>query len=483
MKRLASYKALITWMIILVLGGCAPKAPAAQEPFVSPDPQENKVTLTLYFGNDNADGLVLEQRELVRKGESLESLVIQELIKGPQGSGKRTIPAEAKLRSVKVENGIAYVDFSKEMQSKHWGGTAGESMTVGSVVYTLTELPGIQKVQFLIEGKTEEAIWGHGITNEPIGRGNMPIDSNAATTPLPGAGPIPAQVWKDKSPTLAGDVRAMTTGSFSAKQSEMAVVAGDRLYLYAKTSDGFKLLAEQKIERFVTALASGDIDGDGLDELLMVGASSGNWNSSVPGFVSVYEWQAGSFARTIDHAHGQVPLNAVGAMDITADGKTEILVSNDNGMWVLTMDVPGHLKQLHALTRFAGLVSTYKDASGKEYLGWTDASRVTLAVYTWEKDGFKEQWVVRGGAMWTGGPMIWGDITGDGKAELAFPNRSGGESFFDHQGKMVEIDAATTTRLREWSSGKMVMMNIQGDARAELIVGVGTNLVVQTVKP
>lgn len=481
-RRLASYKILITWMIILLLGGCAPKVPAAQEPFVSPDPKENKVTLTLYFGNDNADGLVMEQRDLVRRGESLESLAIQELIKGPQGGGKRTIPAESKLRSVKVENGIAYVDFSKEMQSKHWGGTAGESMTVGSVVYTLTELPGIKKVQFLIEGKTEEAIWGHGMTNEPIGRGNMPIDASAAANPPPGAGPITAQVWKDRSPTLAGEVRAMATGSFSAKQTELAVAAGDRLYLYAKTSEGFKLLSEQKLERYVTALASGDLDGDGLDELIMVGASSGNWNSSVPGFISVYEWQGSNFTRTIDQSHGKVPLNAVGAMDITADGKAEILVSNDNGMWVFTMDQPAHLKQLHALSRFAGLVSTYKDASGKEYMGWTDASRVTLAVYTWEKDGFKEQWVVRGGAMWTGGPMIWGDITGDGKAELAFPNRSGGESFFDNQGKPVEIDAATTEQLREWSSGRMVMMNTQGDARDELIVGVGTQLVVLRVK-
>lgn len=478
-RRLTSLKTLATWIIILVLGGCAPQAPLSQEPFVSPEPQVNQVTVNLYFGNDNADGLVLEERNVVRRGESLESLVIKELIKGSQGNGRRTIPAEARLLSVKVEDGIAYVDFSKEMQSKHWGGSAGEMMTIGSVVYTMTELPGVKKVQFLIEGKTDEAIWGHRTTSEPIGRGDVSIDAIDASRPL--VEDPDATMWKDRSPVLAGDVRAMVTGSFSASQPELAVVAGDQLYLYAEKPQGFRLMSQQKLERYVTALASGDLDGDGRDELIMVGASSTNWNSSVPGFISVYSWDGQMFRRGVDQPHGKVPLDAAGAMDVTSDGKAELMVSNANGMWIYTLDeATGRLRQMHALNRFAGRIATYRDAAGREVLGWTDTSWVNLGAYTWEKDSFKEQWIIRGGASWTG-PVFWGDLTGDGEPELAFPDLSGGLSFFS-QGERVELDAEVAQKLREINCQRAVLMDTDGDGSDEAILGVGNTLVVYELR-
>jgi len=79
------------------------------------------------------------------------------------------MPRETKLLSVQVVEGVAYVNFSREVQTKHSGGSTGEIFTVQAVVSTLVaNNPVIKKVQFLIEGKVEEAIWGHGITSEPI---------------------------------------------------------------------------------------------------------------------------------------------------------------------------------------------------------------------------------------------------------------------------------------------------------------------------
>lgn len=130
----------------------------------------NKTTITLYFSDDGANYLVPEYREVV-KDKPLEQIIVEELIKGPQQPGHyKTIPPETKLLSIKVENGTAVVNFSKELKTKHWGGSTGEAFTIFSIVNSLTELPEIKKVEFLIEGKKEETLAGHMIFSEPFTR-------------------------------------------------------------------------------------------------------------------------------------------------------------------------------------------------------------------------------------------------------------------------------------------------------------------------
>lgn len=131
----------------------------------------NKQTITLYFPDEQAMHLIPEQRDVV-KDESLEVIVVKELMKGPETPGLTglTIPNEAKLLSVEVKDEIAYVNFSRELIEKHVGGSTGEMMTIVPIVNSLTELPGIKKVQFLVEGKKEETLAGHVIFDEPFER-------------------------------------------------------------------------------------------------------------------------------------------------------------------------------------------------------------------------------------------------------------------------------------------------------------------------
>ena len=70
----------------------------------------------------------------------------------------------------RVEDKVAYVDFARDVVQNHWGGSAGDGMTIGSIVHSLTELPGIEKVQLLLEGNVEEAMFGHYATDKPIGK-------------------------------------------------------------------------------------------------------------------------------------------------------------------------------------------------------------------------------------------------------------------------------------------------------------------------
>lgn len=149
--------------------------PKGQQPGDNGQAKGEKVKLTLYFGNKDATGVTAEEREVVKSQKPLEQVIIEELIKGSNTGLSKTLPPETRLLSVKVEKGIATVDFSREVKTKHWGGTAGEAMTIDSVVASLTELDDIKKVQFLVEGKKEEAIWGHAETTGPVGRNPQTI--------------------------------------------------------------------------------------------------------------------------------------------------------------------------------------------------------------------------------------------------------------------------------------------------------------------
>ncbi len=131
----------------------------------------NKQTITLYFPDEQAMHVVPEKRDVV-KDEPLEVIVVKELMKGPETPGltATTIPQEAKLLSLEVKDEIAYVNFSGELIEKHVGGSTGEMMTIVPIVNSLAELPGIKKVQFLVEGKKEKTLAGHVMFNEPFER-------------------------------------------------------------------------------------------------------------------------------------------------------------------------------------------------------------------------------------------------------------------------------------------------------------------------
>lgn len=132
---------------------------------------EDESNVTLYFSDMNAEYLVREIRRIkVSRGESLEKLVVSELIRGPQSPGSgRTVSSETKILSVETKDKVCFVNLSSDFVSKNSMGTAAERLTIFSVVNSLTELSGIDKVQFLIEGEKKE-VYQHMIFNEPIER-------------------------------------------------------------------------------------------------------------------------------------------------------------------------------------------------------------------------------------------------------------------------------------------------------------------------
>lgn len=129
--------------------------------------------ITLYFADSQAMYLVPEKRTLFINKDTPENdfyrLVLEELIKGPVSENLyRTIPEEVKVEYVELDGDLLKVDFSEEMHSKHWGGAAGEAMTVNSIVNTMTEFETINRVLPTVDGGALSI--EHMVVEEPLTR-------------------------------------------------------------------------------------------------------------------------------------------------------------------------------------------------------------------------------------------------------------------------------------------------------------------------
>lgn len=133
--------------------------------------------VVLYFADKEGTGLTAEVRELVLpEGDQagMVTKVLENLIAGPEsGSLNRTIPPEARVQSVRFSGDTVFVDFSEEMHTRHWGGAAGEALTINSIVNTLTEFDFISKVGITVDGAPLNI--EHIILEEPIGRDDIII--------------------------------------------------------------------------------------------------------------------------------------------------------------------------------------------------------------------------------------------------------------------------------------------------------------------
>lgn len=134
-------------------------------------PADKNHNLKVYYANADGTKLIVGANVKEVAGEDKYTTVMKQLIAGTSDKeAVSIIPKGTKLRSVKIENGRAYVDFSHELIKNFNGGSAGEIMLVGSIVNTLTEFPEIKTVQILVDGKKIETISGHMDTSEPLKR-------------------------------------------------------------------------------------------------------------------------------------------------------------------------------------------------------------------------------------------------------------------------------------------------------------------------
>ncbi|HEX9636468.1 MAG TPA: GerMN domain-containing protein [Acidobacteriota bacterium] len=154
-----------------------PREPAADpepaaEPGAAVDPSQNRRTIRLLFAAEDS-GLLAAQDHTIFRTHSLTSQakqVVWALIQGPKSDGGSPLPPGTRLREVYLaQGGTLYVDFTREIQANHAGGSRGEIETIYALVDTLAlNFPEVRRVQLLVEGREIDTLAGHLDLSRPL---------------------------------------------------------------------------------------------------------------------------------------------------------------------------------------------------------------------------------------------------------------------------------------------------------------------------
>lgn len=114
-----------------------------------------KSELVLFFADETGEKLVREERSVVHNvNTSLEKLIIEELIKGPEQEGNyRTLTGDTKLLNVSVNENICYVNFDSAFLNNAI--EVKEYIPIYSIVNSLSELTSVNKVQISVNGSAD----------------------------------------------------------------------------------------------------------------------------------------------------------------------------------------------------------------------------------------------------------------------------------------------------------------------------------------
>jgi hypothetical protein len=163
----------ITIAILIALSvaaGCTKKS-------YMPSEKESRPGMKVLVFYPGAENLYGEEHE-VPQSNNVPKAAVEELFRGKPNSNqiRSFLPKGVKILGLQVENGVATVNFSKEILNARLDAKR-ETMGVAAIVRTLTEFKYIQKVRFRVEGKEKGKVgdkliedwWGNGVAkNQPF---------------------------------------------------------------------------------------------------------------------------------------------------------------------------------------------------------------------------------------------------------------------------------------------------------------------------
>jgi len=140
-----------------------------EEKYINPEPQISQVTVTLYFKHYLADYLVPEKRVVQKGSQSIEYVIVSELLKGPTFERIAIMPPNVKLLDVTRNGDTVFVNFSEEFrgdidlaavrkdnvpeEQRENVLAQMKRLCVYSIVNSLTELDGVNRVKILVNNR------------------------------------------------------------------------------------------------------------------------------------------------------------------------------------------------------------------------------------------------------------------------------------------------------------------------------------------
>jgi hypothetical protein len=122
--------------------------------------------VTLYVAYDDPGVLHAESARIALSSgrqERAQELVQALLVRYLDRQSTHPLPARADVRDVyMVDPGLVVIDLNSAFADGHRSGILVEELTVASLSETLAaNLPGINRVQFLVDGKQRDTLAGH----------------------------------------------------------------------------------------------------------------------------------------------------------------------------------------------------------------------------------------------------------------------------------------------------------------------------------
>ena len=145
----------------------------ASAPTAAPAGPSRTIKARLFYVSDDGTRLASVEREVpFAEGPEQAREIVNAQI-APVGVAEplvSAVPPGTALRAVYITGrGDAYVDLSGEAVTAHPGGTLNELLTVYTIVDALTvNLPAVQSVQILIDGKEVATLAGHVDLRQPL---------------------------------------------------------------------------------------------------------------------------------------------------------------------------------------------------------------------------------------------------------------------------------------------------------------------------
>jgi len=179
--------ALLAWGVTALLErltqpDVAPVATAAPAPAT----ETPHIAATLFYAAPEGAALIPVQRE-VPLAEGLEAQgrqIVASQLAPPPEPHLSPIPMGTTLRAFYVtQQGDAFVDLSREVTTAHPGGTLNELLTVQAIVNAvLANLPAVQRVQIMVDGREVDTIAGHVDVRRPLTRDSSLVRSGESET-------------------------------------------------------------------------------------------------------------------------------------------------------------------------------------------------------------------------------------------------------------------------------------------------------------
>jgi hypothetical protein len=193
-KRWIIYAAAVGVIAIVLIvrgvGALFPKKAEAPAETAAPttSAETAHITATLFYASSDGRSLVPVRRDVPLASGVVEQgrQILLTALQAPPAPYIKVIPEGTTLRAFYVtDRGDAFVDLGPEIVRAHPGGSLNELLTVYALVNAVTaNLPAVQRVQLLVDGKEVDAIAGHVDIRRPLTRDTSLVRDTAQDSKL-----------------------------------------------------------------------------------------------------------------------------------------------------------------------------------------------------------------------------------------------------------------------------------------------------------